>query len=297
MDINHDLYKIFCYVAKYGSFTKAAEKLYVSQSAITQSMKKLEDELGGRLFIRSRSGAALTYEGERLFEYISNSIETLNHANEIFSQYKNLENGIIRISCGSTLTKIFLIDTIKKFVEKYPNITVNVENTKAVPALKKLSLGEVNIVVTSYNPNLKYDNLNVQKVCSTHECFFTTKNYYEKVMKKDDKIENINKYLIALPLTGTSYREIIINELEEKNMKISSKYEFSSANALVEFVIKVGGIGITAKEYIKEELESGKLVGLYNEIKFPSTPIVAITLNKRLMGNATRQFVKFMLDT
>ena len=71
MDISYDYYRIFYYVAKYKSFTGAAEALLNSQPNITRTMKKLEKELGCTLFVRQRHGIALTPEGEKLYAHIS----------------------------------------------------------------------------------------------------------------------------------------------------------------------------------------------------------------------------------
>ncbi len=296
MDINHDLYKVFFYVVQCGSFTKAAEKLYVSQSAITQSVKKLEDELGGKLFIRSKSGVTLTYEGERLYEYIENSIEVLNHAEDIFSQYRDLKNGNIRIACGSTLAHVFLVDKLKKFCEKYPNIKIKVVNDKAYVALKKLTQGECDVVITSLNIDTAYTNLTLHEAYKTQECFFTTKRYYEEIMKNEDNLRDIGKYSFVLPSTGTHYRNIINTELENENIKLNCKYEFSSATSLIDFVKRVGGIGITTKEFIKEELQSGEFIEIYKTVKFPQKSVGVITLNKKLVGKAVNQLVKYLIE-
>ena len=87
MDINYELYKMFYKVAKAGSFTRVAEENFISQSAVTQAMKKLENQLGGTLFIRAKTGVTLTPEGETLYEYINESLETLNSAENLFYRF------------------------------------------------------------------------------------------------------------------------------------------------------------------------------------------------------------------
>lgn len=97
MNIDVEFYKVFCIVAESGTFSKAAEKLYISQPAITQTIKKLEEQIGGQLFYRNNSGVELTEEGKKLYTYIKDSIEIISNASDKFKQYKNLEEGIIRI--------------------------------------------------------------------------------------------------------------------------------------------------------------------------------------------------------
>lgn len=97
MNIDLEFYKVFCTIAETGSFSKAAEKLYISQPAITQTIKKLEEQLGGKLFYRNNNGVVLTEEGKNIYEYIKDSIETISNASLKFKQYMNLEEGFIRI--------------------------------------------------------------------------------------------------------------------------------------------------------------------------------------------------------
>lgn len=97
MNIDIEFYKVFCVIAENGSFSKAAEKLYISQPAITQTIKKLEEQLGGKLFYRNNNGVVLTEEGKHLYEYIKDSMEVIENASVKFNQYKNLNDGIIRI--------------------------------------------------------------------------------------------------------------------------------------------------------------------------------------------------------
>ena len=85
MNINLELYKVFYVVAKNKHMTKASEELHISQPAISQSIKKLEEELGGTLFIRSNKGMELTSEGKMFYDYIKSALELIQNAeNEYF---------------------------------------------------------------------------------------------------------------------------------------------------------------------------------------------------------------------
>ena len=119
MEINLEHYKLFYEVAKYGNFSKAAEHIYISQPAITQAIKKLEENLGGALFYRNVKGVSLTEEGENLFNYIENSIETLNNAEKRFKQYKELEKGKIVIKGTNTVIKQILNKPLINFINDY----------------------------------------------------------------------------------------------------------------------------------------------------------------------------------
>ena len=128
MNIDLELYKVFYVVAKNKHMTKASEELHISQPAISQSIKKLEEQLGGTLFLRSNKGMELTEEGKMFYEYVKDALELINNAENEFTSFKDLSKGEIKIGCSTTLTKLILIDTLKKFHTEYPNININITN-------------------------------------------------------------------------------------------------------------------------------------------------------------------------
>lgn len=84
-NVSFDLYNLFYVVANVGNISKAAESLYISQPAVTQSIRKLEEQLGGTLFYRVPRGVVLTEEGKKLYNYIKGSIEVMENAEKKFS--------------------------------------------------------------------------------------------------------------------------------------------------------------------------------------------------------------------
>ena len=126
--INLELYRIFYVVAKHKHMTKASEELHISQPAISQSIKKLEDQLGGTLFLRSNKGMELTEEGKMFYDYVKGALELINNAENEFTSFKDLSKGEIKIGCSTTLTKLVLLDALKNFHSDYPNINVDITN-------------------------------------------------------------------------------------------------------------------------------------------------------------------------
>ena len=121
MNADLELYRVFCEVVKHKNISKTAESMYISQSAVTQSIQKLETILGGKVFYRNKNGVELTEEGRNLYEYIKDSIETMSNAENIFSKYINLEKGKIRIGGGNSLVNSLIINPMIEFINKYPN--------------------------------------------------------------------------------------------------------------------------------------------------------------------------------
>ena len=98
MDITYDYYRIFYYVARYGSFTRAAEALLRGQPNITKTINNLEDQLGCKLFLRSNKGVTLTVEGEKLFRHAEIAFENLSAAENELAAEQSLEGGLISVA-------------------------------------------------------------------------------------------------------------------------------------------------------------------------------------------------------
>ena len=142
MNTNLELYRVFCEVVKYKNISKTAESMYISQSAITQSIQKLETMLGGKVFYRNKNGVELTEEGKNLYEYIKDSIETMSNAENIFSKYINLEKGKIRIGGGNSLLSYLIFEPFLTFIKKYPGIEVSISSGLTDILMQKLANGE-----------------------------------------------------------------------------------------------------------------------------------------------------------
>ena len=127
-NINLNLYKVFYDVAKYGSFSKAAEFTYTTQSAISKSIKKLEDELDTKLFYRNPHGVELTEKGKQLLFYVEKSFGNLLTAERVMLETENLERGKLTIGLPSYISSFFFFDKIIGFHNKYPNIEITLIN-------------------------------------------------------------------------------------------------------------------------------------------------------------------------
>ena len=127
--VNLDLYRVFYAVAKCGSLTKAADELFISQPAVSQAIKQLEGQLGGKLFNRLSRGMELTDGGKKMFQIVSDTIDKLKVAENEFSQLTENAAGTIRISASDLFTTYKLMKYISEFNLIYPNVTFSFTNS------------------------------------------------------------------------------------------------------------------------------------------------------------------------
>ena len=131
-------YRIFNVVAETHSFSKAAETLFITQSAVSQAIKQLETEIDTILFERTSRGAELTQAGNILYKYTSSAIELLETGLIRIEALKSLDEGELKIGASDTISSHFLLPHLEMFHKLYPNIKIQIINRVSNEALKLL---------------------------------------------------------------------------------------------------------------------------------------------------------------
>jgi len=193
MNIDFELYRIFYVVANNGNITKASEELNISQPAISKSIKNLEEQLGGQLFVRTKRGVILTEEGKEFYNYIKQAIEYINNAENKFTDLINLEAGCIKIGISATLTKEFLIPYLKEFHKLYPKIDIQIETSLTSELIPKLRNGLIDIVIFNMNDKNYGNDIEIMKCKKINDCFVVNKDY-EYLVNQKLSLSDLNNY-------------------------------------------------------------------------------------------------------
>ena len=177
MDINYELYKVFFYVAKTLSFSEASKKLFISQSAVSQSIKALEKKLNQTLFIRSTKRVKLTPEGEVLFKHIEPAINLIMRGENQILDTNAMNGGQLCIGASDTICRYYLVPYLKAFHEHFPNIHIKVMNATSAQCVDLLENEMVDFIVTNF-PNPRMNTVrNVRKVREFHDIFIANENF------------------------------------------------------------------------------------------------------------------------
>lgn len=293
MNIDFELYRIFYCVANNGNITKASEELNISQPAISKSIKNLEEQLGGQLFIRTKRGVILTEEGKEFYNYIKQAIEYINNAENKFTDLINLETGSIKIGISTTLTKEFLLPYLEKFHSLYPKIDIQIATNLTLELFLKLKNGLIDIVILNLNEKNYGNDIEIIKCRKINDCFVVNSNYKELLNKKIS-IKELNNYPLILQAKGSNTREFLDNFAKANNVILKPNIELASYTLVVEFA-KIGwGIGYATKDYIKKELNNKELFELKLKEKIPSR-YIGIALSKSHIPNfSTKKLIEII---
>lgn len=287
MNVDLELYKVFYVVAKNKHMTRASEELHISQPAISQSIKKLEDQLGGTLFLRSNKGMELTEEGKMFYEYVKGALELIGNAENEFTSFKDLSKGEIKVGCSTTLTKLILMDALENFHKDYPNININIVNGLTSNLINDLKLGKLDFVIFNES-NVKENNLYLEKIKELKQGFVYNPDYYTDNVKT---FSDLNKLPLILQNGESNSRKLLDYIALQKHVKLIPRMEVVSQELISEFANIGLGIGFViidlANRNFKnlKELEINKTIPNIN---------VYLALNKSvLLTFASKKFLEY----
>lgn len=292
MSINFELYRIFYTVANKKNITKAAEELFISQPAVSKAIKNLENNLGGKLFNRTKKGVVLTEEGKEFYNYIKIALEYINNAENKFNDLINLETGTIKIGVSTTLTKYFLTPFLEKFHDLHPRIEIKIDTNITKVLFEKLRNGLLDLVILNL-PYKSTSDITIFKCKDIQDVFAANKKYID-LKNKEISLEKLNNYPLILQAKESNTRMFLDSFTKENNTILNPSMELASYGLVTEFT-KIGlGIGYLTRNYIEEELKNGELFEIKLKEKIPKRSIGIAYSNKNLPSFATKEMIKII---
>lgn len=291
--INTELYRIFYYVAISKNISKAAVKLYITQPAVSKSIKKLEELSGCTLFIRSSKGVILTSEGEIIFEYVQRAFKELLSGEKIIEKLNNRTEGIVKIGISNTLCKYFFLPLLERFHKRYPGIRIQIINRPSPETYALVHEGKADFGIISIPENkLSYKYIPLMRV---HDIFVIANN--DEIEDKAFSIKDLEKFPLMMMENGNQTRIYVDKFLEEENIQINPEIEIGSMDFLIEFA-KIGlGVACVIKEFVVDELKEGTLKELPLK-KSPRPREIGILLKENFpLSIAAKTFVEFLRES
>lgn len=276
MDINFELYKVFYYVAKTLSFSEASKELFISQSAVSQSIKTLEKRLNQTLFIRSTKKVRLTKEGELLFKHIEPAVNLIIRGESQILDAGSLKGGQLRIGSSDTICRYFLVPYLNAFHQKYPDVHIKVTNGTSVQCVSLLENSQVDLIIVN-SPNSRLNSISdVIPIAEFSDAFIASPSAFPELTGRAMALADLQSYPLLM-LEQHSTTSQFLHQLFLKNhLDLAPAIELSSNDLLIDLA-KIGlGIAFVPdfcmKEHsdgiftlkLSEELPKRKLAAAYN---------------------------------
>lgn len=293
MSVKLELYRVFKEVAEAGNITAAAQTLFISQSAVSQSIKQLEAELQTRLFARNSRGVTLTADGRMLYEYVRSAMGLLETGEEKLSQSRDLQMGHLTIGASDTVTSQFLLPYLDRFHRQYPAIHIQIISGRSHKVLGLLQSGNVDIAFAS-TPQ-EGASLETFPCLATHSIFVAGAEYpcdFDHVYT----LEEIARFPLILLERKASSRLYLEKYFLQNGLHLNPEIELGARSLLVDLAAIGFGVAGVTEEFVRRELESGRLRKLRTSFDIPPRSVDLCVLRDVPLTSAAQRFSDFIRE-
>lgn len=292
MDINYELYKVFYYVARTLSFSEAAGELFISQSAVSQSVKVLEKRLNQTLFIRSTKRVSLTKEGEILFKHIEPAINLISRGeNQLLNSSVN-GSVQLRIAASDTICRYFLVPYLSRFHQMYPDVHIRIINGTSLKCAELLETNQADLIVAnSPNPALN-NNMKIEEVKSFQDVFIANPDFFP-LPEQTLSLKQLQKLPILMLSKLSTTSTFLHNLFLQHSLDLAPAIELSSNDLLIDFA-RIG-LGIAfVPDFCVLSSENNHLIQLTIEEPLPARKLVAAYDQALPLTDPARYFIELL---
>ena len=295
MTANLEYYRVFYYVARCSSVTKAAAALSLSQPAVSQSIRQLEKALGSSLFVRSARGISLTAEGKILYEYVEKGYSAFLAGEKRLLQMQNLECGEITIGASDMTLRFFLLPYLERFHEKYPGVRFQITNGPTPATMGLLKEKKIDFGVVS-GPLEKQEGVHLMPVRKIEDIFVAGRNFLEYTCQKQP-LSVLEKVPLIMLDQDTSTRRYVQRFLEQRKVFVHPEFELATSDIIVPFALRNLGVGSVVRDFAKKELDSRELIELKLEEQLPQREFFVVTEEKGGSSLAAQELLRMLSET
>ena len=286
MDITYDYYRIFYYVARYGSFSKAAEVLLKGQPNITKAIANLESQLGCKLFIRSNKGVTLTAEGEKLYHHAEIAFANLSKAENEIVAGRNLDGGILSVAATEIGLYGALLAPLTQFRREHPSVKIRLTNYNSPQSLAAVKNGVADFAVVTLHEKTD-DHFRITKIRDFEEILCCKKGYqYDADNIFQGSLISINRR----SYTYRFYQQYFLSHGIHKEPDI----EVATADQVIPLIKSGMGIGFVAEFSAKEALAKGEIEKIPLKNPPAMRSIYLVEDKSRNVSLAARELKKYL---
>jgi len=280
--------EVFLAVAREGRFSRAAEKLHRTQSAVSQSIRKLEDEIGEPLFDRSSRDGLLTDAGRVLQEYAERLLNLRNDAQEALVELRELHKGKLAIAANE-FTALYLLPVLAEFRRLHPMIKVTVQRALGSHIPDDVLRHNSELGVLTYDPQ---ESQLRSVVVYLDELIFVVPPSHPLAGERQVSIRQLGAESFVAHIVSSPYREKVIQTFKRHKTPLHMDIELPTLQAIKRFVAMGNGVALLPEISVENELARGELVRI---------PVRELQLHRKLrlvyrksasLSHAARAFLK-----
>ena len=291
MDINYELYKVFYHVAVTLSFSEASKQLFISQSAVSQSIKVLEKKLNQPLFIRSTKKVQLTPEGEILLKHIEPAMNLIQKGENQLLEAHTLNGGQLRIGASDTICRYYLVPYLNQFHKAYPNVHIKVFNFTSIECAHVLENGQVDFILSNYPNSGLLASHSVRSIHEFHDVFVANAEAFpltDQVLT----LEELKEYPIMMLDRKSTTSEFLHSMFQRSHLDLVPEIELSSNDLLIDLA-RIG-LGIAFVPDFCIPADESQLYILKLAQSLPARKLVVASNDSVPLSQAAKQFMDML---
>ena len=255
MDINQ--LEVLATVAREKSFSRAAEVLNRTQPAISQAIRRLEQDVGEKLFDRSSKDGTLTFAGEVLLDHARQMLNLRQSAVNAIREMRDLQHGKITISANEH-TVFYLLPLIQEFRKMHPLIKIEVQRGVASRIPKEITAREVELGVISFEPS---DDSLVSIPVLTDELTLIVATTHPFAERSVVSVKELGNEIFIAHNAPSPYRQKVLETFDKHKTRLHIAVELPSLEAIKRLVERGVGVALVPKLTAQSEIASGQLRG------------------------------------
>lgn len=289
IDINYELYKVFYHVASTLNFSEASKQLFISQSAVSQSIKTLERKLDQTLFIRSTKKVQLTPEGEILMRHIEPAMNLIQKGEAQLIDAAST-GGQIRIGASETICRYFLIPYLERFHKAFPGAHIKVINQTSMKCAELLRNGQVDLIVVNYPNNHLGTAASVLRIKKFRDVFIAGSPFLELKDRTVSFSELLHYPILMLDKNSTT-NEFLHQVFQQHQLDLVPEIELTSNDLLIDLA-RIGlGIAFVPDYCITSQSDDLFLLKTKEELPYRE---LAVAYNDQLpLSRASMEFLSY----
>ncbi len=274
-DVNFEHYKVFYYVAKYGNITSAAHALYLSQPSVSRAVAGLEEELGCRLFTRSKKGVELTAEGSQLYKHVRIACKHFFSAEEELSLMKRESTGVLRLAISDAAFQQRIISRISAFHTEHPQIHLKIDNMPTPETIEAVHNNVVDMAVVT-TPFVSPYELNTTELCELRDIAVAGRGF-DFLRGKELSLAELNDYTLITLEEGSTTRSFFDKLFRQHGIFMNPDIELASISQVLPLVRSGLGIAFVPARIADEDIRLGNIFRIQLKEDIPSRSICLIT--------------------
>lgn len=295
MPVPLEHYRVFYTVAQLHNMTAAARVLFLSQPSVSRYIQQLEQELGCRLFVRSKSGVRTTPEADKLYQRLEAAFEQIGKAEEELRSEQMLKSGAVRIGASEMTLHHYLLPYLRKFRQEYPDVHMKIANVTTPQAVAALRDNQIDFAIVigakTEGPDLE------QRALQSFRDMVIAGPAFLALKGKPISVKELTAYPLVCLEKHTTSRWFWEQIFLQNGALLQPNIELATTDLIVPLVKNDLGIGFVPGEFARPYLEAGEIfeVELIQEV--PSREICFLRDGRRPLSAAGQAFLNMLEDS